>query len=343
MKQMQPRAGNLDHRPRRCGGFTLVELLVVIAIIGILVALLLPAVQSAREAARRTTCMNNLKQIGLALQNYHSAQNSFPPGSISLSSIGSQHYTTWTISILPYLEESSLYGLFDKTRTIEYINLADPNLGNAKLRQTFLDVMICPSDINTNQLSHPESGPNTALPWAPGSYRAMSGRSTGQTGDHYWDNPQVVASGNVPERDMPLRWRGALHVIRESGGDKPLSTEAFRNITDGAANTLMVGEYHTMTKNEERNSRRTFWAYGYTSYNQSSAFLESRTLLPDYEKCLAIGGGGVHTCKRAWGSLHAGGSINFLKCDGSVAPVSQNVDVVLYTAQATIAGEEVVP
>ena len=115
-----------------------------------------------------------------------------------------------------------------------------------------------------------------------------------------------------------------------------------KDITDGTSNTLMVGEYHTLTKNGETASRRTFWAYGYTSYNQSSAFMESRTLLPDYERCLAIGGGGVHTCKRAFGSLHSGGGVQFLSCDSSVSTVDQNIDVVLYTSLATIAGEEVV-
>jgi hypothetical protein len=99
----------------------------------------------------------------------------------------------------------------------------------------------------------------------------------------------------------------------------------------------LIGEYHTSTYQ----SRRSFWAYAYTSYNQSSAFPESRTLLADYEKCQQLGGGGAHTCKRAWGSLHAAGVVQFVFCDGSVRNVDPNVDTSLYVATATIATEEV--
>ncbi len=93
-------------------GFTLVELLVVIAIIGILVALLLPAVQSAREAARRMQCSNNLKQMGLAVHNFHDALNGSPPVHIDEPG-GSRKGSTWCAVILPYLEQTSLYQQFD--------------------------------------------------------------------------------------------------------------------------------------------------------------------------------------------------------------------------------------
>ncbi|MBN1853409.1 MAG: DUF1559 domain-containing protein, partial [Pirellulales bacterium] len=76
------------------------------------------------------------------------------------------------------------------------------------------------------------------------------------------------------------------------------------------------------------------------SYNQSSAFTESRTLLPDYIQCIEIGGGGFHTCKRSWGSLHAGGAIQFLACDGSIHTIDQNIDVGIFVSLATIAGGE---
>jgi prepilin-type N-terminal cleavage/methylation domain-containing protein len=103
---------SIHRRQRSHTAFTLVELLVVIAIIGILVALLLPAIQAARESARRAQCMNNLKQIGIALQNYHSAKNTFPPG----AAFGEGAF--WTGFLLPYMEEASL----DEALTIDFVN-----------------------------------------------------------------------------------------------------------------------------------------------------------------------------------------------------------------------------
>src|SRR5687767_8536224 len=111
---MPPIAINLRRQPATRSGFTLVELLVVIAIIGILVALLLPAVQSAREAARRMQCGNNLKQLGLALLNYEAGQRVFPFG--CGGAVGHQRYAqtgTWAAFILPQLEQQALYDLFD--------------------------------------------------------------------------------------------------------------------------------------------------------------------------------------------------------------------------------------
>src|SRR2546423_14740839 len=96
--------------------FTLVELLVVIAIIGVLVALLLPAVQTAREAARRMQCSNNLKQIGIALHNHHDLLKTFPPGQIHTTTSGEPYTTTWGIELLGYLEQGSLQGRWDKTQ-----------------------------------------------------------------------------------------------------------------------------------------------------------------------------------------------------------------------------------
>src|SRR5579859_1721320 len=100
----------------RSSGFTLIELLVVIAIIGILVALLLPAVQKVREAANRLKCANNLKQIGIALHHYHDANNSFPPGYISLNPLSDR--ANWIILMLPYVEQDNVYKLYDANETI---------------------------------------------------------------------------------------------------------------------------------------------------------------------------------------------------------------------------------
>ncbi|TWT32505.1 putative major pilin subunit [Posidoniimonas corsicana] len=310
-------------------GFTLVELLVVIAIIGVLIALLLPAVQSAREAARRGQCANNLKQIGLGALNFESSYDRLPAGSTtaSASSIGGPYLSTWTVDILPYMEEQPLYDRWDQSVGFVHAN-------NRQLRETIVTAYTCPSDIEIGTLANPESGPLTSQPWAPGSYRAMSGHSLGQSSEHYWDDPRSQLKSN--ESSMPRWSRGMMHCVVDGPGDyRKLHAVKVSQVTDGLSKTLLVGEYHTLT----RQPRRTFWAYAYTSYNQSSAFVESRTLTPDYDRCVEIGGGGVHTCKRSWGSLHAGGMIQFVHGDGSVHGVHPDIDINLFAEMGSIASE----
>src|SRR6476620_7242903 len=139
--------------------FTLVELLVVIAIIGVLVALLLPAVQAAREAARRMQCSNHLKQIGLALQNYHDHYHSLPPAYVADADGKPMH--SWRVLILPYLEQKALY---DKYNFNEPWN--GPN--NSKLHNEVVRVFCCPSrpgrQTNTETSYVVVTGPGTAWP-----------------------------------------------------------------------------------------------------------------------------------------------------------------------------------
>jgi hypothetical protein len=241
--------------------------------------------------------------------------------------INGPYYGTWTLEILPFMEAADLHATWNQKSPLEHAT-------NKLLRESRMSGYVCPSDIFTQDLQRPESGPGANVQWAAGSYRAMSGHSLGQNGDHYWDNPQ--SSYTQHAKAMPDAWRGPMHAtIVNPGTNRAREAIKLGKISDGTSNTLLVGEYHTRTMQ----NRRTLWAYGYTSYNQSSGFFESRTLIPDYDRCVAIGGGGIHTCKRGWGSLHVGG-IQFVSCDGSVRSIADTVDMQLFVASSTIANNE---
>lgn len=312
-------------KPR--GGFTLVELLVVIAIIGILIALLLPAVQAAREAARRSQCSNNLKQIALATHNYHDKHNCLPPGVVDPHGVlsgfghGDRKWTNWAISILPYIEQKPLYDQYDQKAFNE-----DPV--NRDVVQTFVDVYACPSDLDVNVLERPESGAGSGIEYRMGSYRAMSGRSAGHhnvTNGGWWDGREYDG--------VPPEWRG---IYTTTGYE--LKPARFASIIDGTGNTLAFGEFHKPLK---RVRRGTFWAYSYTSYNKSGATPYSAMLVAtDWPRCVA----GVPTdniCKRGWGSYHPGG-INWALADGSVHFISLTVDMEVFVSLASIQGKETV-
>ncbi|HEX7376502.1 MAG TPA: DUF1559 domain-containing protein [Pirellulales bacterium] len=161
----------------RRSAFTLVELLVVIAIIGLLVALLLPAVQAAREAARRVECVNGLKQLGLALQNYHDTLGRLPAGYLATGPyVDGANDTTpgwaWGSFLLPYLEQSTLQGQFNFNLPVQ----KSPAVG------TFLTAFICPSDVLPRQpFNVTDNSWNLICPMAPSSYAACCGGGVATT------------------------------------------------------------------------------------------------------------------------------------------------------------------
>ena len=310
---------------RKARAFTLIELLVVIAIIGILITLLLPAVQAAREAARVLQCQNNLKQIGLALQNYHEAAGSFPPGGVVEGlCCNTKSQTSWAISLLPYLEQDALHDQYNHEAYNE-----DPV--NAFIRDKMVTTYVCPSEPETDVPSSPATGPGRNLTFMPGSYVAVTGRAEANP---WWGN------SNSGSSSLPMRWRGAVHTVGERGptgiAGLKLGTESIRNVRDGTSSTLMIGERSMVVPH----NRRTLWAYSYGQYNKSAAYVQTRILLLDYDQCVEIGGpGGANPCKRGFSSYHPQG-MHFLFCDGSVHTFSIMIDMNMFVAMATIAGEE---
>ena len=194
--------------------FTLIELLVVIAIIGVLIALLLPAVQAAREAARRANCLNNLKQIGLAMHNYHSTNDTFPPGYIS-STQGDQPTGQeigpgwgWGAMLLNNLEQSPIYNAVN-------FSLLTSDPASQTVRMANLSMFLCPSNTGgSGPLSVKDGSGNILVSdLSPGQYIAVAGQ---------WE----------PE-EFPVTNNGIFYRNSRIG---------LRDITDGSSSTLMVGE-----------------------------------------------------------------------------------------------------
>jgi len=198
--------------PRWFRGFTLIELLVVIAIIAVLIGLLLPAVQAAREAARRAQCSNNLKQIGLAMHNYHSVQNTFPSGYVTAvvndpaaPEIGPGW--GWGVMVLNQLEQQPLYQAVNFN-----LQITDP--GSQTARTAILSVFLCPSNVG--------SGP--IVPSSLTGTRLVTDVSAGQ---------YVASAGQLEPGEFPDSNNGVFYRNSRNG---------LRDITDGSSTTLMVGE-----------------------------------------------------------------------------------------------------
>ena len=211
--------------------FTLVELLVVIAIIGTLVGLLLPAVQSAREAARRTQCTNNLKQTGLALQNYHEARRQLPEGWLCNPDSADPHHAEegvgwgWASRILPYVEENALSKSIVITGSISAVS--------PTVKETVIQSFLCPSDASAGK---PTFNPGSA---------------TNSDNDH--EHPDQVPGGTTYARTNYVGMFGSneWHDEDDEENSKPYAGDGmffansrmpFRHVTDGLSKTIMVGE-----------------------------------------------------------------------------------------------------
>lgn len=365
----KPDVGKWCRRFEATRGFTLVELLVVIAIIGILVALLLPAIQAAREAARRTQCSNQLRQQSIAMLNYHDSRKSYPLGVEMAGGIGAGGgLKTWALEILPYLEDATL-------RTLYNPNLPMEHAQHAGLRETFIGIYQCPSDF-PSELAVPDSGPavgqggrgSEGAMYRTSSYRGNAGRGV----------PRGIASvtwylGQDIEPPLEFGWRGPLHaVVREdtnpnvpgiqpfvpsTPSDHVLATmhrERIRDITDGTSKTLLLGESTNLYSR-----RRSFWAYSWGNYCLSQGWTSQHgetfpaVFWGNYDQNLSGTGPGCmdnlgapghkemrqEQCQAGWFSGHPSG-MNVQMCDGSGDWISWDIDQRVFAYMTSIAGGE---
>jgi prepilin-type N-terminal cleavage/methylation domain-containing protein len=334
---------------RQAQGFTLVELLVVIAIIGVLVALLLPAIQAAREAARRTQCINNVKQLGLATQNYHDSRKELPPSRVADGNL------TFMALILDYMEQNQIRGLWDNNRG-SYGCFYDQSY---QMRTATVDAYFCPSQYHENKAilipetsgdGHGHRG-DPEVPGTPvGYYGAIAdyrpvGASTCQVtledgsfkpfGNMDWTSatthlldgatPAINrTSGLFKNGNRVVGWRGAV---------------SFKNISDGLSQTLLVGEVGRGRSESGHAYNGDHFPFEFigSRANGSKGFcqrcdLRPRTPQEANEPAANFGDMG-------FGSTHPNTTV-FAMCDASVQPLSRDIDLNVLDRMATRAGDD---
>jgi len=308
-------------------GFTLIELLVVIAIIAILIALLLPAVQQAREAARRSQCKNSLKQLGLALHNYHETHSIFPTGiflSQAYSSTGGNGFrgSGWFHQILPFIDQAPLYTALAPGMSASTKFGADNEAYRAPdaLRRTKVSTLMCPSDPTAGVIL----GPSHADGFR-GSYVMCSGAETLGT------------------------YQGTAYYAPKSGVFGIQSSTRIRDITDGLSNTSMGSEGLARRAGEEYGTAGQYWTGGWGGGLFNAAQLPNSSVGDRIHTCLVttdliapcttIGGTGTEAGVYSR-SMHTGGS-HLLLCDGAVRFVSNNIFGDIWRGLATRSGGEI--
>jgi prepilin-type N-terminal cleavage/methylation domain-containing protein/prepilin-type processing-associated H-X9-DG protein len=317
-------------------GFTVVELLVVVSIIGILVGLLMPAVQAARESGRRTQCANNVRQLGLAAHSYHAAQRSFPPARQDAAN-------TWGhfAKLLPFLEQKVIYRNIDFTKAVY-----DPS--NAEIAQTPMPVFRCPSDYSVMIKS---SDPLAFGGWAKNNYRGNAGNDTGEIGpDGAEKNNGVFRTGR----------RISVEQIEDGTSNTALFSEGV--LGDGSNFVISVpGDWLVISPGSRRRQNiyaalqsavpsagpgnqvsyagRTYLDGGYVEsrYNHIMRPNGPSGVVPNGEDLFARINDGAQATTAS--SRHPGG-VNLVLADGSVRFVSEGVDLEVWWGLGSIAGGE---
>jgi prepilin-type N-terminal cleavage/methylation domain-containing protein/prepilin-type processing-associated H-X9-DG protein len=301
--------------------FTLIELLVVIAIIAILIGMLLPAVQKVREAAARSKCSNNLKQLGLAFHNYNDAQGSLPPGQWNnfYSNDAPWIRGCWLQPLLPYIEQDNLFRIYDTARqTNGNWALLCPN------KDTMISTVICPSDPNSPKTQTRDTNTINGV-------ATMQGLHTNY----------AVCSGNTAYGTTGLNLNGVFYVK---------SKTRVQAIPDGTSSTLFASEILVVPDTTGANDLRGRYCNSWYGNNWFSTLNPPNTTAPDI-----VGYQGVSiplapstlvattdpSVQMAARSGHSGG-VNALMGDGSVRFVSNSINLVTWQAMGTRAGGEVV-
>jgi prepilin-type N-terminal cleavage/methylation domain-containing protein/prepilin-type processing-associated H-X9-DG protein len=314
-------------------GFTLVELLVVIAIIGVLVALLLPAVQAAREAARRSSCSNNLKQIGIALHNYGDVYKVFPPALIGSGRMRTSQWPQLTtayevkntngfVLLLPFIEQSPLHAKYNfnvcssqgKGDTDAIGTVVGDSTINQAIYTMHMPVYTCPSDVNP-------AGFLDRLPGSADFYEARTARRSNY----------LFSTGATEDRSAPY-WYTVTNTRGAFGND---GAATFADIMDGTSNTIAVGESKQGRRGNIGKESEVFgpyWGSGLHTCCHGRAPTGTANLWYNINADASTRAGAPANTtglnrQYAWvfGSWHPGGA-QFVMCDGSVKFLSQTID-----------------
>ena len=341
----------------RRAGFTLIELLVVIAIIGVLIALLLPAVQAAREAARRAQCTSNLKQIGLALHNYHSAVGAFPPGRFNSHITGRGNCWGLYSQILPQLEQQAIFNSFNFSLPPDTDPTATASAANSTGFETFIDVLLCPSD------SEPVLVTVANGLFATHNYNVNTGSTYGVV-QHptapLVGAPNGVFFENVSVRDAMIidglsNTVGIAETIRSEPGDtfatNPLGVFVITGNNSSTGPPIVsdadyAAKCLVSTPPGYQATRGVRWHYGapgHSMYNHrrppNDRRYDCRGGLPHSNRTDPLWNWlSLNVTARSW---HPGG-VNALFCDGSVHFIKDTVNVVAWQGLGSRNGREVI-